>query len=662
MKIRIEGVGVIEVPDEFKDLSREQQDAYVAKISEQAQAEGAVSQEKLQQEIPDWARTRAAAQGLTLGFADEIEAALRNPLSALGAATGLGEGEEYSQTLEDIRGKLRQYQEADPLGAIGYELAGAVLPTAAAALGSFGTGGAAVGSATAARLAPTLARAAKIGATEGAIAGFGTGEGGLANRAESAALGAAIGGLAAPAVSVGGEKIAQGGRALLDAMGVGGAKRAATVAERRALQSLERQGLSPEEALTKLQEAQALGLDDVTLADLGETMRREGWRAQAIPSERTQAVSDLFDERRAAQAGQISEAATEMSGTSGFVGQDFIDAIDAQTRAIAKPAFDEANKISLPTRAFSEFMDRKIVKDAYEKARELADIKGEALPDLEDALRQRYIPTKVLHQIKIGLDRIIESETDAITNKVTQRGREVTILKNKINDRIKGLNKPYAEATAKYADRMDLSKAYSTGVDFKLKSEKDLMRQVSKMRPEEKEAFRTGVITKVQELASTTPDASDFTKTVFGSPQRRTALRLAFDSQKDFDRFEKFMKMQVEKSKTARKVMGGSETAERQALMKDGRVDPTMIMRLTSIPGAAQELGNQLLSRMTGMNERSAADLSKMLFETNPERQAEILQMLIERSRLDEAARASLLRRPEFYSGQIGAASGLLQE
>ncbi len=657
MIIEIDGVGRVEIDDSFADLSPDQQQAVVDRIRAEAAPKPAG-------EVPTQ-RLRAIAQGLTLGFGDEAEAAIRNPLSALAGAIGIG-GQDYGAALRDIRSKLDAYRADRPLEAIAYEVGGAAVPTLAAGLLTLPAGGAGAGTtaaATSARLAPTLARAAALGGAEGAIAGFGSGEGGLNDRLAGAAVGGGLGAVAAPVATVGAERLARGGRAVLDSLGVGGAGRAQTVAERKMLEAMARDGITPDEALARLREAQALGVDDITPADLGEAARRQGWRTQAIPSERNQPVREQFDERRLAQAEQIAEGATRMSGPPTNTGIDFIDQLEAQTRAAARPAYDEAYQVVLPSSAFQRFAGRQVIVDAYRKAQDLADIEGAGkMPPLTRLLSGGRLPTAVAHQIKRGLDRLVEAETDAITGRMTTRGRSLAALTREWNDTIKSLNPKYAAANAAYADRQRLMDAYRLGADFSKTSEKELVRAVGRMTDAEREALRVGVISKVQELASTTRDATDFVETVFGSPQRRMALRMSFADPAEFARFERFVQFQRDKVRTNRKVTGGSETAERQATLEDGRVDPSVIMNLGTgnLGGAAQAAGRQALSRMQGMNERSAAAMSEMLFETDPVRQAQIMRRLVARGDLDAAMASRLLRRPEIYAGQLGATAGLL--
>lgn len=133
-------------------------------------------------------RTRTAAQGLTLGFADEIEARAR----------ALATGTPYEDVLNEIRGSIKAYQEARPIESMAYEVGGAAIPALASIAAAPFTGGTST-----AAMAPTLARMGLMGGLEGAAYGFGTGEGGVGERlarvpggAVTGAIGGAVGGAA----------------------------------------------------------------------------------------------------------------------------------------------------------------------------------------------------------------------------------------------------------------------------------------------------------------------------------------------------------------------------------------------------------------------------------------------------------------------------------
>ncbi len=195
---------------------------------------------------------------------------------------------------------------------------------------------------------------------------------------------------------------------------------------------------------------------------------------------------------------------------------------------------------------------------------------------------------------------------------------------------------------------------------------KSLVKKVSKMSAPEKEALRVGLVSQIEELASKTGDATNFVKTVFGTPRKRAALRLAFDNSEQFARFEKAIKFQVDKMKTTRKVTGGSETVERKVQLDDGGMDASSVLNvgtqafLGNIPGAAMSGAQRAASRLQGLNEKSAGRMSQMLFETDPRMQQGILNQLQQRQISDAERQRRLLRRPEVYSGFLGATSGLL--
>ena len=85
-------------------------------------------------EEPKKQKTRSFIQGLTFGFGDEIEAAIR---SAVPARFG---GKTYEVIRDQIRKDLKEYQEAFPAEAISAEVIGAIAPTAVAMFTGVGGG------------------------------------------------------------------------------------------------------------------------------------------------------------------------------------------------------------------------------------------------------------------------------------------------------------------------------------------------------------------------------------------------------------------------------------------------------------------------------------------------------------------------------------------
>lgn len=114
---------------------------------------------------------RAGLQGVTFGFADELEAMARAAAS----------DRTYQQEVKDIREDIEQFREDSPVAAYGAEIAGAIPTGVGLGIGLLRAG-----------IGAGVRGAAKIGAIEGAIYGAGEGEG-VEGTVKSAAIGTGIG-------------------------------------------------------------------------------------------------------------------------------------------------------------------------------------------------------------------------------------------------------------------------------------------------------------------------------------------------------------------------------------------------------------------------------------------------------------------------------------
>ena len=141
--------------------------------------------------MADWGnRARAFTGGVTMGWEDELEAALRS---------GRISGPQYRAARDSIRQNYGRYQEANPGEAIGLNLAGAFAPLAIPGVGAVMAGG---------RGLAGTARAVGLAAGQGALSGAGEAQemsdmpheatvGGIQGGLLGAAIPSAIGGTAA---------------------------------------------------------------------------------------------------------------------------------------------------------------------------------------------------------------------------------------------------------------------------------------------------------------------------------------------------------------------------------------------------------------------------------------------------------------------------------
>ena len=295
-------------------------------------------------------RMRMLAQGTTLGGADEAEAA------AIATATG----RPYEDVLNELRGRLKAYQEARPIESFLYEAGGAVVPAVGAALLAPFTGGAST-----AAVAPTLGRLAGMAALEGGAYAFGTGEGGFAERASRVPGGAvtgAIGGTVAGAATR-----AAGGavNALTDAARriVGG--RGSSVVENEIQRLAQQTGKTADEIADDILSGRILA-ENETIKAAVRAYRAGGGEASTVISQamiprpaqtRTQAMDEMrkylsdVAEPSAIQGQRRSEEAAKVAERAAYAPFKTVDAPEGVSREVLSAlevvpeAITEVNKM-----------------------------------------------------------------------------------------------------------------------------------------------------------------------------------------------------------------------------------------------------------------------------------------------------------------------------
>ena len=225
-------------------------------------------------------RLRAAAQGVSFGFADELTAAATSPLSAISAAFG-GDGEDYYSRLASEREKLAAYQEASPLEAGLYEAGGAVIPGLLAAPFTGGGSAVATGTPLVARAAQALPRLLGLGAAGGGLYGAGTAEGGLQNRLTGAAGGAAFGAATAPIAAAATLPLQAGARAIADAARSRFGNRAGKAVEAELQRMADATGLTPDEIAGRVARGEIMA-ENETLRMATRALMAQGGRPESV--------------------------------------------------------------------------------------------------------------------------------------------------------------------------------------------------------------------------------------------------------------------------------------------------------------------------------------------------------------------------------------------
>ena len=211
-------------------------------------------------------------------------------------------------------------------------------------------------------------------------------------------------------------------------------------------------------------------------------------------------------------------------------------------------------------------------------------------------------------------------------------------------------NPYYAKANKDFSDIARLKDAFNLGVGNKKMSTNQMSKILKSLNDAEKEAFRVGLVARIKDQSLKAVDNADFTKRIFGSPEKRNLIRMAFPKTKDgkeaYKNFEKIIDFEKSKVATKIKVTGGSPTATRQEAIKEAAIDPTLgvIGRAVAgdIPGATRQSLAAVGARAGGLSPEGANQIAKKLFLMSPTEQIKFLQQLgqTERKLVEQSMRA----------------------
>jgi len=558
---------------------------------------------------------RAVAQGATFGFADELEAALR---------TGRISGPDYERLRNQLRAQQGQFGQDYPNVKTPLELAGGLIvpfgSLQAANRLKTGTQSMLAGE----RLGGQIARGTAVGAITGALSGAGyatkdTGE----EAVKGSIFGGALGGTVPVALKGAGTVI----RNVLNASGIGDQQAASS---KILANYLQKDNLTPNEAMAALDELRRIGVPNATIADLGENLRGLANSAYSVPSKAKTGTQNFLESRLIDQKNDVVTALANKAGLDiNANGYERLNKLIEDQGLAAKKAYPAAYSKDVFAKDFRKFMDRDLFKNAYKEAVKRADARGETLPPLDVLLSDRRVPTDVMHQLKIGLDRIVEKETNAITGEVSGYGNDVSRARKEFNDLIKTKNDAYRKANLEYADSERIQDAFQMGQKYQKLDPKEAAAKIKAFNPAEKESFRMGMMADINNRAGDFK-GGDFTRQVFKSDNQKGLVRLAFEDQSKYNEFSQFIKAIDEQGKTAKKVIGGSPTAERLATQQNAGEIAQIAQNAArgDLLGTTRALASTLFSRAKGISSESSEALQKRLFTSNPDEQRAILQEL----------------------------------
>lgn len=594
--------------------------------------------------VSDYGVGRAAAQGITFGFADEMEALAKS-------LTGQG---TYEQNLASLNLAKQQFERQSPGTALTAELVGGLPYAAIPFLGAARYAKAAESTGPLIRAGIQAGQSAVAGGVTGALGGAGGADPGMrmAGAQAGGTLGGVVGG-AAPAVA---KVIGSGGGKIVDVTsGIPGVQRvgqavglatgqtidAANRAKAKLLEAMYRDAMSPDDLATLIAKStKPIGIVDVG----GENVKSLADVVQKYPGTSRQTARVAIEERGAGQAERIK------SDISRYLGEfndpyEYTQQIAKRQKEVSSPLYSSAYSYGEVTEPkVLKFLELPQFKNAAKEAQNLLAAEGREV----DMTR----PTvEVLDNVKRGLDTLIEKETDAVTGKKTQLGKIYVQKKNEFLTALDTAVPDYGKARKAFAGDAEIIDATRLGQDFFKQSAAEAKRTFSSLSPSEQEAYRIGAIDSVKTKIATAKDTADVRKRIFGSTEERDRMRALFPDSSSFNAFEKDMTAEATMRATQEKILRGSQTAERQLAAQGLEYEPGFLAQLIEQGPMRGTLG-YLQAQGQGVAGKTAEELGPMLFKLgDPRANIETLKQLsaYERYLLEQEAKRA--------AGTAGAAT-----
>ena len=575
---------------------------------------------------------RAALQGLTFGFADEIGAG-----AAAAAHSILSSGsDDFRDVFDDILFNLeldrRRFSKRHPALSIGTEIAGGVAQ-----------GGAVLrGAERLARNIPTMFRLGGVGALEGSAFGAGTAQPGerLQGAGGGALIGAAGGPIAGGIFSLAGSALRPVVRNLAQSL----FDTPKSKASRIIFQALDADDITLDEAEFLLRQLGPQG----TLADIGENLTRTARVATAQTGPAAAKARRFLDARQTGQQRRLLQAARRATGSDDFDSGiiEILNNAESKAAGLYDQAFSQVVDVTQPLQSI---LARPAMKTATKKAATLLRNEGFATEIVGDVTDVRY-----LDAIKRSLDDQI-----GVSVRKGQRNnvRVLTELKNDFLSQIDNQVPVYREARNIFAGEAAIRDAADFGRNLLRKTDvADAAEVVRRMNDSELQAFRIGVLRNLADSLSGTAETRNAAKRLVETPRFRNLIRTAFPDEDTFEQFLNTARAESTFSQTRGTVLGGSPTARIQADQR--QVGGGLLTRLIdSALSPASSIANALRSVTSGnkLTPEVLDEMAKILFDPN-----------VIPKKIRPSAVTSIFdippTNPSVFSGRVGGAVGSQQE
>ncbi len=601
---------------------------------------------------------RSMLQGLTFGFADEAEAAMRARATS---------GPRYEQELARVRAGIKQYEEQYPVRAFAGEATGSLLPTVAGIFAAPFTGGAstAATAASAARipgLASMMARGAGTGATTGALTGAGTAQGGLEDRVLGATIsgltGVALGG-ATPVVT---SAVGSGARRVGEATGLVRQQDPLNKAQEILARKIAQEGMTPEQlAARQAETVRRLGARDETLADIGgEGMRRLARGAMAIPQAAETEARQMLTERMVAAGPRIIKDITDLTAVGARDLDEVANEIINRRSMLATPFYDQARAAG----QIESFAIDNLLKKSKDIQAAIADARR--LPQFADLADNDMVMLDKAYKY-VG-----DLANEARRTGKSARANDLDDLRIQLRTAITDKVPVYGKALDTFSGESVLLDALNAGREkFLRKTPAEIRRELDKFTDEgQQQMYRLGAIQTLRDEIYGMRETADVASKFLNDRNMKDRFKLIFNSTGEYEDFIKNLQREQSMARTRGMIEGGSpttrigqEVGEIQGPAPSEVISAGTQMIRGDLLGGGSRLLGQVVPRMQGLDQNVAEQITRSVLDPSFVRQQEMLMGLT--PVLDELRRRALQQqtRAAGYSATAGTAvPGLLGE
>lgn len=595
-------------------------------------------------------------QGAAMAWGDELEAKLRT----------MSGDETYEQELAMIADSYDAYEDENPKTALGLEIAGSFLPTAAAYLAAPFTGGATapIAAANTARMANLGNKALKFfnnpmgrsitsGTTSGAVSGAGSADQGerVIGGLQGSAYGAGFG--------IGLPILTRGGGALAARIGDKARNRSVKRIEEGALRkvnaAIEADGGTPNDMLNALKEDIRMGVparpgnynrDTLSLLDTLASTKAAGPSIE----KGLIAVQENSGDR-------ILRQTNKLMGGKNYV--TAMEQIKDRLKAKAGVLYDEAYKFgSVDDPRLLKLLEHPDMAEAFKRAQKIASRKKAAAIALgEDGSKFDLVPyelateggksvSKVLPDVRT-IDYMSRSLKDMIESGYKSGGAgaaDADSLKSMQKAMIEVLDdatkvdgvSAYKTARKTYASDKQLENALQEGIkDFKSIKPEELAIKFKSMNEGQKEAYTIGVNRFLIDIINKPSSSGNYAQRIIGSNDTKSKLEMMFPYLKgDKEGMALYTAALLREAQLFKEIGGtlrNSATAKRisgkESLNEGDGILDAVSLGISGLDTSLTTLiGNFLLK--SSVNDKMKKRITEMLMEDDPEKVASAVQLL----------------------------------